>query len=157
PLALAADEAALNLANEKLKAHLGAEAADVLRGALDENSDRPRAAEMNAMLALAYKAAGERLRARLLALRLLRENPKAELKLGGTVKSFEELLRPLTEGDASEMAGEALPQLPKQISELWSRPWAIGGFALMPPQPVNLPDAKFPLSETSMTCTDLLA
>lgn len=157
PLALAADEAALNLANEKLKAHLGAEAADVLRGALDENSDRPRAAEMNALLALAYKAAGERLRARLLALRLLRENPKAELKLGGTVKSFEELLRPLTEGDASEMAGEALPQLPKQISELWSRPWAIGGFTRMPPQPVNLPEARFHLSETSMTGTELLA
>lgn len=157
PLALAADEAALSLADARLKAHLGAEAVEVLRGALDEHADRPRAAELNALLALAYKAAGERLRARLLALRLLREHPKGELSLGGTIRSFEELLRPLTEEDASGSAVDALPQLPRQISELWSRPWSIGGFTRMPPQPANMPQARFHLSETSMTGTELLA
>ncbi|MCB9934226.1 MAG: PQQ-binding-like beta-propeller repeat protein [Planctomycetes bacterium] len=157
PLAHAADEAALNLAASHLESHRAADATDVLRAALDENADRPRVAELQALLAVAYKSAGERLRARLLALRVLRENPKGELTMGGKAQSFEALLRPLTEGDAAEAETEALPQMPLQLHELWSRPWAVGGFTRLPVQPASLPDARIHVGEHSMTGTELVA
>ncbi|MBZ0134929.1 MAG: PQQ-binding-like beta-propeller repeat protein [Planctomycetes bacterium] len=149
PLSHASDTAALELAWEKRTAWAPREGSDLLRRAVDEYADRPRLSEINALLALCYRDAGERLRARLLATRVLREHPKGSLNVGGESLFFASILKPLTEGDAAESAKQALPQLPAQLSELWARKWDVSGFTRLPAQIVSQPEPRIYVGETN--------
>jgi outer membrane protein assembly factor BamB/tetratricopeptide (TPR) repeat protein len=151
PLATRADEAALELANARLKDFYPEEGVEILRTALDENSDRPRVAELNALLALCFHAAGEQLRARLLAARLLREYPQGKLTVGGETRAFDELLKPLTQIEGGADDTQALPRLPTQLSLLWSRSWDVAGFVRLPPQPVTMPNARLHVGEVTQS------
>lgn len=157
PLSLASDAAALELAWEKRKAWAPKEAGDLLRRAIDENPSRPRLAEINALLALCYKDAGERLRARLLATRVLREHPKGSLKVAGESLFFESILKPLTEGEAGESSEQVLPQLPTNLRKIWERKWDLTGFTRLPEQIVSQPDPRIYLGETNRLGNHIVA
>jgi outer membrane protein assembly factor BamB len=157
PLATAADEAALELAQARIQAFYPEEGAEILRNALDENSDRPRASEMNALLALCFSASGERLRARLLATRILREHPNGELTVGGKTRLFKDVLKPLLQSEDAESDAAPLPRLPQQVSPLWSRPWDATGFVLLPPQPVSMDTPRFHIGETTQSDVQLVS
>jgi tetratricopeptide (TPR) repeat protein len=88
PLSLAADDAALRLAADALKRRDPAQATRQLLAALEDNTQRPRRAEMQAWLALAHEAAGEKLRARLLSARTLREFPAGSITREGKTIAF---------------------------------------------------------------------
>lgn len=149
PLSIASDAAALELAWEKRKNWAPKESGELLRRAIDENPARPRLAEINALLALCYKDAGERLRARLLATRVLREHPKGSLRVAGESLFFESILKPLTEGEAGGSSEKVLPQLPTSLSQLWERKWALTGFTRLPEQIVSQPETRIYLGETN--------
>lgn len=157
PLSSASDEAALELANIFLMDNLPVDAAELLHLALEDNPDRARAAELQALLALCYEASDERLRARLLATRLLREHPDGKLTVDGSTRAFKVILKPLSEGDGGETVARTLPQLPQQISELWNRKWDVGGFTRLPEQPAVGPTPRFYLGERNRLGNQLIA
>ncbi|MCA8937231.1 MAG: PQQ-binding-like beta-propeller repeat protein [Planctomycetes bacterium] len=157
PLSDASDKAALELANNLLVAHLSKDAAELLQLALEENPDRARAPELQALLALCFADSGERLRARLLASRLLREHAEGKLVVGGETRAFKDILKPLSEGGAAESAAQTLPHLPSQMSELWQRKWDVGGFARLPAQPTVAPNPRFYLGERNRLTNELIA
>ncbi|MCA8911149.1 MAG: PQQ-binding-like beta-propeller repeat protein, partial [Planctomycetes bacterium] len=157
PLSNASDTAALELANSLMKAFAPEDATTLLQVALEENPDRARGAELQAMLALCYDASGERLRARLLAARLLRENPEGKLNVDGASRSFKDILKPLAEGGEDGDAKEALPRLPQQLTELWARRWDVGGFTRLPEQPVMAPIPRIYVGERNRLGNQLLA
>lgn len=78
PLATAADEAVLRLAQLELDQREPARAAILLQSALDEWPERDRRLELQALQAMSYYRAGEKLRARLLAARILRASPQGD-------------------------------------------------------------------------------
>ncbi|MCA8915918.1 MAG: PQQ-binding-like beta-propeller repeat protein [Planctomycetes bacterium] len=157
PLSMAADTAALELAESRRANWAPNEGAEILRTALEENPERKRGPELQALLALCYKDAGERLRARLLALRVLRESPNGELNVNGRTTPFRDFLKQMTEGAADEASTQALPQMPKQVAQLWARPWEMGAFTRLPGQPVSMPSARFHVGETGMNGPQLVA
>lgn len=131
PLALAADEAALRLAEAALGRGEGVETVKLLLAVLEDNSARPHRAGIQAWLALAHAKAGEKLRARLVASRTLREFPAGTLRQAGKEVPFRDLLTPLL-GKRAGAGAEAAPRLPAAPVELWSRPWDLGGFTRVP-------------------------
>lgn len=135
PLSRAADDALLALARMQLDAHRADEVVAMLQQALEEESDRPRLAELNCLLALAHHAAGERLRARLAALRVLRTWPEGSLSVNGERVPFKDLLEPLTKQQATAEESAAKPRLPGRLGLLWSSPWGAAGFVRIPDQP----------------------
>lgn len=157
PLSVASDAAALELAWQRRRDFAPVEGIDLLRVAMEENPGRTREAELNALLALCYKDAGERLRARLLALRVLRENPKGSLKVAGESLFFESILKPLTVSEAGEQSDDVLPQLPASISRLWQREWDVAGFTRLPTQIVSQPEPRVYLGETNRSGNHIVA
>ena len=149
PLSIASDAAALELAWQARKNWAPKDASELLRRAIDENPERPRLAEINALLALCYKDAGERLRARLLASRVLREHPKGSLKVAGESLFFASVLKPLTEGESGGNTEKVLPQLPTQLTKLWERKWDVSGFTRLPSQVVSQEEPRIYLGETN--------
>jgi outer membrane protein assembly factor BamB len=108
----------------------------MIRTALDEFGDRTRIADLNVLMAVAYSRAGQGLRARLIAGRVLRTHPNGKLTLLKREQTYEELLRPLIAKAAGADLQETLPRLPAALTEIWSRPWPQpGGFTRLPPQP----------------------
>ena len=157
PLSVVSSNAALELAQSRRDSWAPNEAAEILRSALDEFPDRPLADQLQALLALCYHDAGERLRARLLAMRILREHPKGELTVAGKTQTYREILKPLTDNSSGEAGKEPLPRLPKQIAQLWTRQWKLGAFTRLPAQPVTMPSPRFHMSETATNGLELVA
>lgn len=157
PLALAADEAALRLAFQALGRRDGPEAVAVLSAALEDNSARPRKGELNALLALAHHAAGERLRARLVAARTLREFPDGKLQQGEGESSFKALLGPLAGAGAAAGAQTSPPRLPAQPVELWKRDWEAGAFTRIPALPAQQATPRVYLGERSARGFEIVA
>lgn len=157
PLSLASDTANLELAWKLLQDGLPDDGIKVISAALEENQGRPRLAELQTLLALCYSSTGEALRARLLAMRILRAHPEGELKVGERVLGFRDVLEPLTEGSEEDMLSETPPKLPNDIELLWSRPWDLGGFTRLPDQPVAQSNPRFHIGERSRAGTSLIA
>lgn len=155
PLALCADEAALALAENHLNAGRAAEGAVVLQRALDEVPGREGRLQLSALLALCHHESNEKLRARLLASRLLREAPDATMTRNGRQRTFKEMLRPLLESDGPQSNESLLPRLPESLSFLWSRPW--GEFTRLPAQPATGANARIHLAERTIEGNHLLA
>lgn len=150
PLAQAADDAAIALANQALGRNDGAEAVLVLSAALEDNAQRPRRGEMCALLALGHARTGEKLRARLVAARTLREFPDGKLKRGEGEVTFKELLGPLAAAGGTGRASNARPRMAGQPAELWRRDWELGGFTRVPGHPPASAMSRVYLGERSM-------
>ncbi|MCL4729823.1 MAG: PQQ-binding-like beta-propeller repeat protein, partial [Planctomycetes bacterium] len=149
PLAECADEAALRLAGRALARGDGSAAVAVLLAALEDNTARPRRAELQATLALAHARAGEKLRARLVAARTLREFPDGKLRLGEGETRFADVLGPLVAAGANAGAKSALPRLPARPVALWSRDWEPGSFTRVPAHPAHSAMSRVYLGERS--------
>ena len=149
PLAADADEAALRLAAMAMQRRDAAQAVRVLAAALEDNTLRPRVAELQAWLALAHDGAGEKLRARLLAARTLREFPQGELTREGRREKFKDVLGPIAGGAAPAGARAPLPRLPAQLQELWTRPWQMRSFTRVPALPPSPAMPRLYLTETT--------
>ncbi|MBX3475257.1 MAG: PQQ-binding-like beta-propeller repeat protein [Planctomycetes bacterium] len=157
PLAHAADEAVLRLASQAMARKDSAEAVALITAALDDNSQRPRRGEINAQLALAHARAGEKLRARLVAARTLREFPDGKLKQGEGEVSFKELLGPIVGAAAEARAATAPVRLPAQPVELWKRDWETGSFTKLPSHPAQQPAPRVYLGERSQRGFELVS
>jgi len=149
PLAEASDEAAMRVAAQAMGRGDGAEAVNVLTAALEDNSARTRRGELNAMLALAHAKTGERLRARLVAARTLREFPNGKLKQGEGEVSFKDVLGPLAGGGANSLSRQTMPRLPGEPTELWHRDWEAGSFTRVPTHPATTAMSRVYLGERS--------
>ncbi len=139
PHSAAADAAALALANLLLSEGNPVAAAQLLKVALDEIPKRPRRGELLALLAIAQGKMGEALRARLTAMRALREYPAGELEFEGRRASFKELLSPLISGAPAANDVSALPRIATPLTELWEDEWQAGSpFVSLPAQPAGM-------------------
>jgi outer membrane protein assembly factor BamB/tetratricopeptide (TPR) repeat protein len=157
PLSTVASKAALELAHARLKDGAVDDASAIVRSALEENPQRQRVAELQAMQALCLAASGEQLRARLLASRLLREHPDGELTVAGETRAFSVLLKPLVDSATDAVANDVLPRLPGRMEMLWTRPWDQGGYVRLPAQPVVQSTPRFLTGEVGATGISLNA
>lgn len=135
PLSRASDDAAFKLAEHELFNFRAEAAAEVVRAALEDFNERTRANDLHVVMAVAYSRAGQTLRARLVAGRVLRASPEGKLTLLGREQTYKELLEPLLKDGDRDSANEALPRLPGSMMELWRKPWEVGGFTRLPLQP----------------------
>ncbi|GIK52544.1 MAG: hypothetical protein HPKKFMNG_01714 [Planctomycetes bacterium] len=140
PLALASDDAALQLALADFAAGAYLPAAAFINGLFDELAQRPRRGELLALLALCQYRGGEALRARLTAMRALREFPEGSLSLEGRRASFKEWLEPLLKVAPSPEDVALPPRMASPLTELWSESWKAGTpFITIPAQPAPGP------------------
>ncbi|MDC1141583.1 PQQ-binding-like beta-propeller repeat protein [Planctomycetota bacterium] len=125
PLSVASDEAALRIAEANRKKFVPEIGMNVLRDAIEENPESPRMAELQAELAICLHAYGETLRSRLLASRILRENPKGELSINGESRTFARVLTPLTKTTGGDDVASVVPRLPSSMRQLWAHQWDV--------------------------------
>ncbi|MEE9312610.1 MAG: PQQ-binding-like beta-propeller repeat protein [Planctomycetota bacterium] len=125
PLSIVSDEAALRLAEFNRRRFVPEASISILRTVMEENPDSARKPQLQAQLAVCLHAYGENLRSRLLARRLLREFPQGELSIEDKIRSFVQILTPLTKASGNADVVSVEPRLPSSIRQLWGREWNI--------------------------------